>query len=144
MSVAREVEESILQRWVASWVNGADPLTPFVFQDEKLDLPDDHDGQWARVLVQPRPGGQATLGAPGNRKMDRAGAVFVLLRQPPNRASGALTDLAERARDIYEACRFGPHALRFGDGQIGAIDAVEQGRWSGVTVEVRFDYEQTK
>ena len=146
MSVLREVEEAVLARWVASWVEGAGPgpLTPYVFQDEKLELPPEHDGPWVRVLVQQRPGGPGTLGRPGNRKMDRAGAVFALLRQPPNRASGALSDLAEKARDIFENCRFGPHDLRFGAGQIGAIDAVEQGRWSGVTVEVRFDYEQIK
>lgn len=140
MSVWREVEEAVLARWVAQWAD----LTPFVFQDEKLELPLDHDGPWARVLVQSRPSGPGTLGSPGNRKMDRAGALFALVRQPPNRASGELSDLAEKARDIFENCRFGPHDLRFGAVQIGAQDAVEQGRWTGVTVEARFDYEQIK
>lgn len=146
MSPLRECEEAILQRWAAQWVvaPGGDPLTPFFLQDETAQLPPDHDGPWVRLLVQSRPGGPGTLGSPGNRKMDRAGVVFALLRQPPNRASGALSDLAEKARDIYENCRFGPHDMRFGAVQIGAQDAVEQGRWTGVTVEARFDYEQLK
>lgn len=146
MSVWREVEETLLQRWVDSWVEGAgpDPLTPYVFQDEKLDLPEGHEGKWVRVLVDQRPSGPGTMGRPGSRKMDRAGVVFMLLRQPPGWASGDLADLAERARDIYENCRLWPHDIRFGAVDIGAADAVEQGRWTGVTVEARFDYEQTK
>ncbi len=138
MSALNDVEEALLARWVAIWAG----RTPFVFQDEKFEGPG--DAPWARVLIQSRPGGPGTMGSPGNRKMDRAGVVFILLRQPPNGDSGALTDLAEAARDIFENCRIGPHDTRFGAGQIGAQDTVEQGRWTGVTVEARFDYEQIK
>lgn len=137
MSVWREVQEAILSWWVTRWADAA----PFAFQDETLKPP---NGPWARLLVDQRPGGAGTLGSPGNRKMDRRGAVFALLRQPPAGASGALSDLAEKARDVFEGCRLAPHDIRFAAGQIGPVLDVDQGRWSGVTVEVPFDYEQLK
>jgi len=142
MSVWREVQETLLQRWTDGWVNGGNPLTPFWFQDEKAEPP---NGQWARVRIDARPGTQETLGRPGNRKIARRGAVYAMLRQPPDGASGALSDLGEFARDLFENCRLAPHDIRFTTVQIGPmLDVDDEGRWSGVTVEAPFDYEQLK
>lgn len=137
MSVWREVEEAILAWWLTRWADA----TPTAFQDEKQDPP---AGPHGRLLVQQRVGGPGTLGSPGNRKMDRSGAVFAILRQPPGGDWGALSDLAEKARDVFENCRLSPHDIRFGAAQIGPELVVEDGRWWGVTVEAPFDYEQIK
>lgn len=76
--------------------------------------------------------------------MDRRGVAFALLRQPPGGDTGALSDLAEKASDAFEGCRLSPHDIRFDDGQIGPALDVEQGRWTGVAVEIPFNYEQIK
>jgi hypothetical protein len=142
MSRWREVQEALYQRFVDQWVEAAEPLTPVQLENEQgFDPP---NGQWVKLLVVSRPGGPGTIGRPGNRKMDRAGAVFMLLREPPGGGVGSLSDLAERARDVYENCRFNPHDIRFAQGDIGREALVEDGRWWGVTVECRFDYEDLK
>lgn len=137
MSVWREVQEAVLAWWETRWADAA----PMAYQDETQDPV---DGPHGRLWVQQRPGGPGTLGRPGSRKMDRRGAATVTLRQPPDRDSGALSDLAEKARDAFENCRLAPHDIRFADVQIGPMIDVEAGRWSGVTVEAPFDYEQHK
>lgn len=140
MSVWREVQEAALSWWLTRWASA--PAGPEgAFLDEKFDPP---NGPWYRLLVEQRPAGPGTLGSPGNRRMDRSGAVFALLRQPPGGDSGALSDLAEKARDVFENCRLAPHDIRFGAVQIGQEATIEEGRWRGVTVEARFDYEQIK
>lgn len=138
MSVWREVQEALYQRWQAAWVDGDDPRTPYHFENDKFDPP---DGQWAAVSVKARPGGPGTIGPPGRRKMDRAGVVFIDLREPPLNGVGNLSDLAELARGVFEDCRFAPHDIRFAIVDIGIESQVENGRWWGVTVEARFDYE---
>lgn len=84
------------------------------------------------------------MGQPGNRKMDRRGVVWMILRQPPNQASGDLSDRADEARDVFENCRLAPHDIRFADVQIGPMLPIDGGRFTGVTVEAPFDYEQHK
>lgn len=142
MSVWREVQEAIYQRFVAMWVDddGA-PLTPVQLGNETFDPP---GAPWCQLLVQRRAGGPGTIGRPGNRKMDRVGAVFVLLREPPGDGVGNLSDLAEKAAHIFEGCRFGPHDMRFNTVEPGEAGDVENGRWWGVPVEGRFDYEEIR
>lgn len=145
MSVWREVQEQLYQRWAAAWVVDPlapepQPLTPYCFEDEKMDPP---DGPWVRFSVKRMPGGPGTLGRPGNRKMDRVGFVFVQLFKPPGNGVGDLSDLGERAAAIFENCRLQePHDIRFGEVEPGASGQVEAGRWLGLSVEGRFDYEQ--
>lgn len=155
MSVWREVQEALYGRWAANWavVPGADPLiplTPFVFEDEKFDPAtvtspagwDPDKDAWARFSVKRMPGGAGTLGRPGNRKMDRVGFVFVQLFRPPLQGVGYLSDLGERAAGIFENCRMPAHDIRFGQVEPGASADLEGGRWLGLSVEGRFDYEQ--
>lgn len=145
MSVWREVQEQLYQRWSDAWVvdplaDPLQPLTPYWFEDEKADPV---DGPWARFSVKRMPGGPGTLGRPGNRKMDRVGFVFVQLFQPPGQGVGTLSDLGERAAAIFENCRLQtPHDIRFGEVEPGASAQVEAGRWLALSVEGRFDYEQ--
>jgi hypothetical protein len=146
VSVWREVQEALYQRWASKWrvdpeVPDSDPLTYYVFDDEKASPP---AGQpWARFSVKRQPGGPGTMGRPGNRKMDRVGIVFVQLFKPPGDGVGALSDLGERAAGIFENCRIlATHDIRFGQVEPGESGQVEAGRWLGLSVEGRFDYEQ--
>lgn len=141
MSVWREVQEALYARFVDRWKVGDDPRTPFALDNE--DGFDPPAAPHAIFQVRARPGGPGTIGRPGNRKMDRVGVAFVDLREPPGNGVGSLSDLAEHARAIFENCRFGPHDIRFGNVDIGDESQVDEGRWWGVTVEARFDYEET-
>lgn len=145
MSVWREVQEALYQRWRDQWaeVPGADPLvplTPYCFEDEKFDPP---DAEWVRFSVKRMPGGQGTLGGPGRRKMDRVGMVFVQLFKPPGNGVGDLSDLGDRAAKLFENCRIkATHDIRFAEVEPGQSGQVENGRWVGLSVEGRFDYEE--
>lgn len=142
MSVWREVQEALYQRWQDQWVNNALPpaaLTAFTFANETFDPP---DGPWADVRVQERVSAQETLGRPGNRKVDRQGAVIVLLREPPGDGAGRLSDLAAKARAIFECCRLAPHDIRFNACQIGQAAQLQDGGWWGVAVDCPFAYEE--
>jgi hypothetical protein len=133
-----------MQRWITAWVNpDGQPRTPIelVNEDIPFDPPNDC---WVRFMTDTRPGGPGTIGRRGNRKMDRAGVVYIDLREPPGKGVGSLADLASEARDVFEGCRFDPHDIRFGVGDIGPGALIENGRWWGVTIELRFDYEEIK
>lgn len=139
MSVWREVQETLYQRWATAWVSAGDPVTPFVFENEKFDPP---AAPWARVSVKRMPGGPGTLGSPGNRKMDRVGFVFVQLFEPPGDGTGRISDLGETAAAVFENCRLEPHDIRFSEVEPGQAGDVEKGRWWGLSVQGRFEYQQ--
>lgn len=144
-SVWREVQEALYQRFAARWT--LDPLavpvtyrSPFVFEDEKIDPP---DGLWVRFSVKRMPGGQGTLGGPGRRKMDRVGMIFGQLFQPPGLGIGDLSDAADFLAKGFENCRIkNTHDIRFAEVEPGESGQVENGRWLGLSVEGRFDYEE--
>lgn len=146
MSVWRTVQETIYQRWTDNWVADAPatgPLTPYTLANEdKFDPP---DGPWAKVQVIRMPGGPGTLGRKGNRKMDRVGLLIIDLREPPGDGVGNLSDLAERAAAIFENCRIlAPNDIRFAEVEPGEASHIDKGRWWGVSVEGRFDYEDIR
>ncbi|MFL6864114.1 MAG: hypothetical protein ACJ8DZ_14055 [Allosphingosinicella sp.] len=141
MTVWREVQETIYRRWVEAWSEAGREITPTQFDNEKMDPP---DGPWVRLVVRGRPGGPGTIGRPGNRRMDRVGVVFIDLREPPGSGVGHVSDLAERARGVFEDRRFGPYDIRFATVDIGGESEIDGGRWWGVTVEARFDFEEFK
>lgn len=148
MSVWREVQETLYRRWATKWVVDPlapepEPLTYYVFEDEKASPPAGA-ALWARFSVKRMPGGPGTIGRPGNRKMDRVGMVFIQLFQPAGTGNvGQLSDYGERAAGIFENCRLlADHDIRFGEVEPGESGQVENGRWLGLSVEGRFDYEQ--
>lgn len=146
MSVWRTVQETIYQRWAANWLNDATPtpgvLTPYAFGNEKFVPP---KGPWANVKVIRMPGGPGTLGRKGNRKMDRVGLLIIDLREPPGDGVGNISDLAERAAAIFENCRLlATHDIRFAQVEPGEEGHIDKGRWWGVSVEGRFDYEDIR
>jgi hypothetical protein len=138
VSVWREVQERLYARWQEGWAN----TTPYAYANEPYN--GDPEVPHVRFRVQQRPGGPGTLGRPGNRKMDRRGVVFAILREPPGKGVGTLSDLAEKAKNLFEGCSFAPYNIRFQQGDVGDAIEVEGGRWWGVTVELPFDYEEIK
>lgn len=139
MSVWREVQETLYRRWRDAWVDGADPRTPGAFENKTYDPP---AAPWYRFSVKRMPGGPGTMGSPGNRKMDRVGLVIIQLFEPPGDGTGRISDLGELAAAVFENCRLAPHDIRFGAVEPGEASDIEQGRWWGLSVEARFDYEQ--
>jgi hypothetical protein len=144
-SVWREVQEALYQRFRTGWIvdPGADPIvyrTPFVFEDEKIDPP---AGMWVRFSVKRMPGGQGTLGGPGRRKMDRVGMIFGQLFKPPGDGVGDISDAGDYLAKLFENCRIqNTHDIRFAEVEPGQSGQVENGRWLGLSVEGRFDYEE--
>ena len=145
MSVWRQVQETIYQRWAERWVlpgNPSSPRTPYCLANEKFDPP---EAPWANVKVIRLPGGPGTIGRPGNRKMDRVGLLVIDLREPPGDGVGSLSDLAEAAAAIFENCRIiAPYDIRFAQVEPGEESDIDKGRWWGVSVEGRFDYEDLR
>lgn len=141
MSVWREVQETLYQRFESGWVKDdlSGPETPFCFGNETFDPP---DGPWARVSCRRLPGGVGTIGPKGRRKMDRVGLLFIQLFEPPGAGVGAISDLGEKAAKLFENCRLEPHDIRFAEVEPGDQGDVESGRWWGLSVEGRFDYEE--
>lgn len=144
MSVWREVQETLYQRFRDHWLDDAvptpGPLTFAFFGNETAKLP---DAPWVHFRVIRLPGGQDTLGKPGNRKMNRIGQVLIDLREPPGAGVGNISDLAERAAKIFENCRIlATHDIRFAKVEPGEEQDIDKGRWWGVSVEGRFDYEE--
>lgn len=156
MSVWREVQEALYQRWAAGWTDDplaapVVPLTPYVFEDEKFDPEtvtsppgwDPESDFWVRFSVKRMPGRQGTLGGPGRRKMDRVGMIFIQLFRAPLHGVGDMSDLAERAAKLFENCRIqATHDIRFAEVEPGQSGQVDEGRWLGLSVEGRFDYEE--
>lgn len=141
MSVWREVQEALYQRWTAGWVDSDDPpaaKTPYCFENDPFDPP---DAPWCRFSVKRLPGGPGTLGRQGNRRMDRAGNVFVQIMEPPGAGVGRSSDLAEQAAKIFEGCRFEPHDIRFAEVEPGEGALVDGERWWGIVLAGRFEYE---
>lgn len=144
MSVWRTVQETLYQRWRTHWVNDAvptpGPLSVYFLGNEKQDLPQD---LWVHFRVIRLAGGPETMGSPGNRKMRRAGMVLIDLREPPGGGVGNISDMAERAAKIFENCRIlATHDICFAEVEPGEEQDIDKGRWWGVTVEGRFDYEE--
>jgi hypothetical protein len=140
LSAWRAVQEALFQRFKARWVVLGQPISPIQYGNETFDPP---DGRWVKLNPQRRPGSPGTIGRPGNRKMDRAGSLFILLREPAGNGVGDLSDLAEYAAKIFEGCRLPTYDLRFNEVEpLGDAAEIEGGRWWGVTVEARFVYEQ--
>jgi hypothetical protein len=142
MSVWREVQETLYQRWAGQWVTDdlvPVELTPYLFDnDPTFDPP---DGQWVEFSVRRAGATGRTLGNVGNRKIDRRGLLMIVLREPPGSGVGGMSDLAERAARIFENCRLEPHDIRFEDVEPTFEGMLEDGRWWGVVIEGAFDYE---
>lgn len=137
MTVWREVQEALYERWRVEWA----AATPYFFADE---TEPELSGYWCRVRVQHRPGQQETLGPKRKRKWARNGVVFISVRGPTGTGVGDRSDLAQQARDVFEGCGFSPHNIQFNEGDIGDDFEIEGGREREVLVECPFSYEEIR
>lgn len=136
MTVWRQVQETLYERWRVAWA----ATTPYQLGNEAgFDPP---AAPWCKLMIMGRPSGSGTLGPRG--RIDRRGAIFIMLREPPGHGVGSLADLAGLARAVFEFARIDENDIRFSTGDIGDESEVDSGRWWGVTVELVFDYEDVK
>jgi hypothetical protein len=134
MSAWREVK-AVLYQW---WADGWGDTTRYAFANEQFDP---QGAEHVRFRVQGRPSTQITLGRPGQRRVDRQGAIFMQIRVLPGDGEGRLSDLAEKAGRLFEARRMAPHDIRLETAQPGPAGDVDGGTWYGVTIEVPFAYQ---
>lgn len=128
--------------FIAGWVDGPDPLTPYCFDDEKFDPP---DAPWAKFVVQSGIFQQETLGAPRNRKFSRTGRAIIMLRKPPLIGGQAVMDaLIKAAVELFEGRRLCGTSGWFKNITPNEIGQPKDGRWYEATVTAEFEYVEIK
>lgn len=126
--------ELILARFVTSWADETD----YVFENEAR--APDADSAYVNVLVREIGGGQDTLGVAPNRKFRRRGTITGEIRVPADGGAAAADALAHKFRGIFEATTFS---------EVNGLNGLYQsfganGKWYLVTVDVNFEYDETK
>jgi hypothetical protein len=139
MTTLNEARQLVYNRFLADWKDGADPLTPFCFDNETLDEP---PLVWARCVVRSMPGGQSTLGAKGNRKYHRKGLARVEVYAEPGKGRDVADRLCEAAKTMFEGEALA--GVKLTDAEIAEVGLVDDDRWDLSTVSVNFDYEEIK
>jgi hypothetical protein len=138
MTTDEQVHETLTERFLTAW----NDRTPVAIADEPLDPP---HGRWVRFSILSAPSQQESLGSPGNRRFARAGRVFMQVHQLAGQGGdGPLVALAGAARDVFEGCRFQPNDIRFAAVDIGEAVNMDGGRWRGIAVQGRYEYEDLK
>ncbi len=137
-----EAKIAIHAHFLAEWVVGLNPRTPFCFDDEKFDPP---DAPWAKLVVQHANAFQETLGDCGNRKFARTGRAIVMLRKPPLIGGTDVMDqLLQAAMRLFEGRRLSGTSLWFKNVVPNEIGQPKDGRWYEATVTADFEYSEIK
>jgi len=129
-----QAAESVAAQWVAEW--GA--TTTFCLPNENFAKP--ASGPFVRLLVQHRPGGNATLGATGFRRHTRQARVFIHVYDDADIGTRRLNQLAQQARAVFESRSFS--GLRFFPADVR--EGADEGRHKQMIVDAPFDYQETK
>ena len=132
----RDARKAVYDRWIALWPP-LYPAVPYYFDNENASP---GAGPWARVAVRETASIQETLGASGNRKFERKAIALVQLFAPRDTGVGTISDLAQAARGIYEGVSFNGIDVY----EVTPREVPTQDRWFQVTVEVLFNYYETK
>lgn len=147
MTTLNEARTDVYTRFTAEWVSGSAPLTPYCFDNEKFDPPKDANGgaaTWARCSVRSMPGGQETLGRPGNRKYTRQAIVRVEVYTPPGSGLQPADTLVQAALAMFEGRSLLGSTIKLYDASSAEVGLVDEGRWFLSTIQVYFDYEEVK
>jgi len=146
-----EAAEAVVSRWLTRWVDGADPLTPTVLENEagaEPSLPavtpttaaDQIAASWVRLTVRSLLSTQETLGTAPNRRFIRKAQVVIQIFTPPNIGAAVALDLADRARAVFEGASFdGVHVYDTNVRELGT-----DGRWQQANVDAAFTYYEQK
>ncbi len=142
MSTLPEIKDALHKHFIAEWIDGIAPRTPYCFDDELFDPP---DAPWAKVVVQHSSASQETLGGCGNRKFGRRGRAIVMLRKPPLIGGADVMDkLIFHAMRLFEGRRLLGTTAWFKDVVPNEIGQPKDGRWYEATVTADFEYHEIK
>lgn len=136
MTTRNECREAVYQRFVNEWP----PRSDYALGDETFDPP---AAPWARLTVRTTAGGQATLGAPGQRKFDTLARAFVQLFFPPGFPEDQQDLLRDAAQDLFRGRRFLVPDIRVNNVSVRELGLVEDGRWEASTIEAELEYDET-
>lgn len=128
------MRELVLERFETEW----DEATDYAFENENFQPTD--DDPYLLVSVREVGGGQDTLGAAPNRKFRRRGLITAEIRVPADAGTQVADGLAHDFRTIFEGVTFS---------EINCFNALMQtfgtnGKWYLVTIDVNFEYDETK
>jgi hypothetical protein len=129
-----EAREVIYDHFETEWSG----LAEYTYENEEFDPPT--DTSWVRLAVRNRDGGQETLGATGNRRFLRRGAVMVQVFTPTDQGTFEADTIATEVLDMFEQTNV--DGVRFRDGVIRELPA--DGGLYRNNVEIEFEYEETK
>lgn len=129
-----EARELILARFEAAWGDESD----FTFDNEAF-APNESD-PYVKVSIRHSTSGQETLGGPGGRKFLRRGLISLEIRTPADTGTEESDRLSTLFIGIFEAVTFS---------EVRCYDALPQelgtnGKWHLATVDVIFEYDETK
>lgn len=140
MTTLNQARDAVYKRFLAEWKDGAQPLTPFCFDNETLNT----ELVWARCIVRSLPGGQETLGTTGNRKYKRRAFARVQIYTKPGSGTKQSDTLCQAAMTLFEGRSLLGTTVKFFDASPAEIGLVDDNRWFLSTVTAYFDYEEVK
>jgi hypothetical protein len=130
-----EVIEALAQHWRDTWP--ALSVVPFTFDNEIADSAE----QYARVSFVPTVRSQATMGTEGARRFHMRGQIFVQLFGPVNVGVKSLYELADKAREVFEATRIADEITTYAG---STRQSPSDGVWSMVTVTIPYLAEELR
>jgi hypothetical protein len=141
MTTLNEARDAVYARFLDEWKDDEEAaLTPFCLDNETLD----NHPTWSRCSVRSMPGGQETLGRPGNRKYHRKALVRVEVYTPPGEGLQAADLLVQKAVALFEGRSLLGTTVKLYDAQTAEVGLVDEGRWFLSTFQASFDYEEIK
>lgn len=147
MTTTALARQAILGRFVAVW--GASPTweTPYVFDNEAYEPPEEAaaSSSWVRLMLVMTPGGQDTLGPAGARGYERNGVAVLEINAQRNKGALRADQLVAKFRASFEGVSFtdsGGGTIHFFDCQENAIGY--EGAFYRVNASAQFRFYETK
>lgn len=131
-----QARDAATKAFIASWGT----TTGLCLENEDEKKFDAGKDPWVRMTVKHLPGGQETLGQPGNRLYERKGIVYVQIFTPKNGGMQRGDVLAHQARAIFEGNSIS--GIDYNDGQVS--EGKPDGKWMMHLAQVNFNYYETK
>lgn len=135
MTTLVEAKLAINDRFIAAW----EGKTPYTIDNEDFTEPEGE--AWVRLTVRNiGGGGQTSLGKVGNRRFDRKGIISVSVFTPIEQGTSEGDELAEFAKDLFEATRFNGVTAKNGLVKEKGSDNT----WFQHIMKVEFEYYEIK
>lgn len=138
-----EAKEAVLARFVAEWVSGPNPLTPYAFDRETFAEP--ASGPWARLTVKELLSRQKTMGAPGARLYARKIVITIDIFDDPAIGTQRMDGLAKTARELWEGRKFGgTNNTSIIVRDVQKLELATDGKWQMTSVQATAEVYETK